>query len=108
MFEKKENGVKITFSHADKLNILGEYLEDTFVYNEAGVAFTVEAEIDGNSLILTWEDGVIATKVSMGFGNNPSHNLYNGEGYLASPFSIENEKVAEGVTTIEEVDNYVG
>jgi len=103
-----ENGVKITFNHANGLNILGEYLEDTYVYNEAGAAFTVEAEIDGDTLVLTWADGIIATKVSMGFGNNPSHNLYNTEGYLASPFNIENEKIAEGVTTIEEVDNYVG
>lgn len=39
-----ENGVKITFTHADNMNILGEYLEDTYVYNEVGVAFTVESE----------------------------------------------------------------
>ena len=103
-----ENGVKITFAHADSMNIFGEYLEDTYVYNEAGVAFTVEAEIDGNTLTLTWEDGIVATRVSMGYSNNPTHNLYNGDGYLASPFNLVNEEAVDGVTTVEEVDNYVG
>ena len=102
-----ENGVKITFTHCDKLEIRGDYLEDTYVYNEVGTAFTVHPEICGNELTLKWEEGVVASRVSMGYGCNPTHNLYNGDGYLASPFNLVNEEMLEGTTTVEEVDNYV-
>ena len=102
-----ENGVKITFTHADNLEIRGDYLEDAYVYNEVGVAFTVDSEIDGNALILTWAKGIVGARVSMGYSNNPTHNLYNGDGYLASGFSLENEELIDAVTTVEEVDNYV-
>lgn len=84
-----ENGIKVTFSHADSLEIRGEYLEDTYVYNEEGVAFTVYPETDGNVLTLTWDESIVPVRVSMGYANNPTHNLYNGEGYLASPFNLE-------------------
>ena len=102
-----ENGIKITFTHGDNLNVFGEYLEDTYVYNEVDVAFSVDYEVEGNTLTLTWEDGIVATRVSMGYSNNPTHNLYNGDGYLASPFNIINEDASDGTTNLEEVDNYV-
>ena len=34
-FEEIENGLRITFSHADGLHIRGEYLEDTFIWPTA-------------------------------------------------------------------------
>jgi len=102
-----ENGVKITFTHCEKLEIRGEYLEDTYVYNENGSAFTVDSEISDNTLTLKWAEGIVALRVSMGYGSNPTHNLYNSHGYLASPFNLVNEELAGGVTTVEEVDNYV-
>ena len=86
-FELIEDGLRITFSHADGLYILGNHMTDTYVYDHRGVAATVFAEIEGNTLTLTWWKGLRTTRVSMGYGNEPYHNLYNKAGYLASPFS---------------------
>ena len=88
-YEWTENGIKVTFTHADGLQICGEYLEDAFVYDEANVAYTVDAKVEGNTLILTWNENIVPVRVSMGYDNNPTHNLYNGDGYLASPFNIK-------------------
>ena len=103
-----ENGIRISFTHCGQLEIRGDYLEDTYVFNEVGVAFTVHPEISDNVLTLKWDDGIVASRVSMGYGNNPTHNLYNNEGYLASPFNLVNEQMLDGTTDVEEVDNYVG
>jgi sialate O-acetylesterase len=86
-FEVIENGLKITFSHADGLHIRGEYLEDTFIrsrfYDHGQVVFP---EIDGNVLILRYRPGFDGIRITMGYDNYCHHNLYNSAGYLASPF----------------------
>ena len=88
-FKWIENGIKVEFTHADGLEIRGEYLEDTYVYDEENVAYTVYPDIDGNTLTLTWNEKIVPVRVSMGYANNPTHNLYNSSGYLASPFNIK-------------------
>ena len=72
-----------------QLEIRGEYLEDTFVYDKDNLAYTVYPEIQGNTLTLKWDESVVPVRVSMGYANNPTHNLYNGEGYLASSFNLK-------------------
>jgi sialate O-acetylesterase len=88
-FERITDGLRITFSHADGLHILGRHMTDTYVYDYRGVAATVFAEIEGNVLTLTWWKGLRVSRVSMGYGNEPYHNLYNAAGYLASPFNYD-------------------
>ncbi len=87
-FEKLENGVCITFTHADELLINGDYLEDAYVYDNENVEYTVNAEVSGNTLTLTWDSGISPARVTLGYANCPRHNLYNGAGYLASPFEL--------------------
>ena len=86
-----ENGIKVSFTHADGLEIRGEYLEDTYVYDVDDVAYTVNSEITGTTLTLTWSENVVPVRVSMGYANSPTHNLYNKDGYLASPFNLKNK-----------------
>ena len=96
-FEEIENGLRITFSHADGLHVRGEYLEDTFIRSRYGdhgdVLFP---EIEGNVLTLRYRgapfDGI---RITMGYDNYCHHNLYNSSGYLASPFCYVLEKEKE-------------
>lgn len=102
-----ENGIKITFTHCNKLEIQGKYLEDTYVQNENNTSFTVDAEVEGNTLTLKWEEGIAALSVTMGYGKNPTHNLYNEEGYLASPFKLINETTMQKSTAIDDSVEFV-
>lgn len=85
-FDEIEDGIRITFSHADGLHFEGHCPNGMSTYNSAGTPETVNAEIDGNVLTLTWLKGVKMSCVTMGYENYPHHNLYNSSGYLASPF----------------------
>ncbi len=82
------NSAKITFAHANSLEIRGEYMEDTFVYDANGTAYTVDAKICDNTLTLSWDESIDAHRISMGYANRPNHNLYNGDGFLASAFNL--------------------
>ncbi len=97
-FERLDHGLRITFSHADGLAILGEHMTDTFAFDKRGVAMTIFAEIEGNTLTLRWRGDVEAMRVSMGWQNDAHHNLYNAAGYLASPFTYD-LTAAEGENT---------
>lgn len=88
-FERLAHGLRITFSHAKGLHILGDHMADTFAFDKRGVAMTVFAEICDNTLTLSWREDVPASRVSMGWQNDAHHNLYNGAGYLASPFTYD-------------------
>ena len=82
--EKAENGVTITFTHADGLHFDGDPTDLT-VYDAAGNPLPYTAAIEGNALHLT-ADGI--SRIALGWQNAPTHNLYNAAGYLASPFQI--------------------
>ena len=88
-FERLPHGLRITFSHAKGLHILGDHMTDTFAFDRRGVAMTVFAEIEGDTLTLSWRRDVPAARVSMGWQNDAHHNLYNAAGYLASPFTYD-------------------
>lgn len=82
--EKTENGVKITFTHADGLHFDGE-AADVIALDAEGAPLPVTVAIDGNALVITGND---IARVRMGWQNAPTHNLYNEAGLLASPFEI--------------------
>lgn len=87
-FEPIEHGLRVTFSHAEGLHIVGKYITDTFAFDERGVPTSVFAAIEENVLTLSWRQDMHAVRVSMGEQNDAHHNLYNASGYLASPFSF--------------------
>lgn len=86
--EKTAEGVVITFSHAEGMHFDGEPA-DLQVYDSEGDPLPYTVAVEGNTLVLT---APAAARVEMGFQNAPTHNLYNGSGYLASPFSVRVEQ----------------
>ena len=82
--EKTENGVTITFTHADGLHFDGDPA-DLAVFDAAGNAIPYTAAIEDNALTLT-ADGI--ARIELGWRNACAHNLYNSTGYLASPLQI--------------------
>ena len=82
--EKTDGGVAITFTHADGLHFDGDPT-DLGVFDTEGNALPYAAAIEGDTLTLT-ADGI--ARIQLGWRNACEHNLYNGCGYLASPFQI--------------------
>ena len=78
------DGVTIAFSHAEGLHFDGAPA-DLQVYDAAGDPLPYTAAIEGDTLHIT-AAGV--SRITMGFCNSPTHNLYNEAGFLASPFEI--------------------
>lgn len=87
-FSLTDKGVVINFSHADGLKINGDELTDTFVYDTDNEKHLTFAEIKNNALEINWQTDAKIKKITMGYCNSPKHNLYNGAGFLASPFEI--------------------
>ncbi len=83
------DGICIAFSHAGGLTVHGDRLTDTYVLDEAGEKHPANGTVKGNVLTLTFEGDFRPTAVMMGYANTPRHNLYNGNGYWASPFCKE-------------------
>ena len=82
--EKTADGATITFSHADGLHFDGD-ISDLQVYDFERQSLPYTATIEGDTLRIT-ADGIF--RITMGFCNSPTHNLYNAAGCLASPFEI--------------------
>ena len=82
--EKTENGVTITFTHADGLHFDGD-ISDLNVYDTDGNAIPYTAAVEGDALNIT-ADGL--ARIELGWRNACTHNLYNSADYLASPFQI--------------------
>lgn len=82
--EKTESGAVITFTHADGLHFDGD-ISDLQVYDFERKPLPYTATIEGDTLCIT-ADGIF--RITMGFCNSPTHNLYNAAGCLASPFEI--------------------
>ena len=78
------DGVAITFTHTEALHFDGDPTDLT-VADADGTPIPYTAAIEGNTLHII---GSGIARVEMGFCNSPTHNLYNGAGYLASPFQI--------------------
>jgi len=86
-FKCGKNSVELVFSHADGLHIKGSELLDLCVCAN-DVPLTVSVEIKENCLKLSWQGNALPTVIALGYNNAPKHNLYNGAGYLASPFQL--------------------
>ncbi len=76
----------LEFTHAEGLAFSGGVSRDAYFLLESG---------EKKEAALTVKDGLIrveipkgATQFSLGYANVPMHNLYNKEGYLASPFLL--------------------
>ena len=82
--EKTADGAVITFSHADGLHFDGDPA-DLQVYDFERKLLPYTAAIEGDTLRIT-ADGIF--RITMGFCNSPTHNLYNAAGCLASPFEL--------------------
>ena len=82
--EKTVTGAIITFTHAEGLYFDGDPA-DLCVYDAAGNALDYTAAVEGNAVVITAPD---AARVTLGWRNSPTHNLYNSAGWLASPFQI--------------------
>lgn len=88
-YECSNDEIKLTFSHAEGLIIKGEDLKDLYVYSKNGQKLLYEAKIMGDSLSIFLTSDDIPYRITLGYANDPEHNLYNAAGYLASPFKIE-------------------
>ena len=82
--EKTATGAVITFTHADGLHFDGDPA-DLCVYDAEGNVLDYTAAVEGDAVVITAPD---AARVELGWRNSPTHNLYNGAGWLASPFQI--------------------
>ena len=82
--DKTADGAVITFSHADGLHFDGDPA-DLQVYDFERKLLPYTAAIEGDTLCIT-ADGIF--RITMGFCNSPTHNLYNAAGCLASPFEL--------------------
>lgn len=82
----KQDHAEISFIFRDGLHFDGEP-QDVYVTYENGETELADCKIKGNKLYV-YLKGEKVTKITMGYCQVPSHNLYNSSGYLASPFEI--------------------
>lgn len=87
-YQHIENGVRISFSHNNRLTVKNSRLLDVYAYDNENNVHSTSAEIKNNALEITWQSEVEVKRITMGYCNSPRHNLYNSEGFLASPFEI--------------------
>ena len=83
----KENIAEISFIFRHGLHFDG-VPKDIYVTYENGETEEAECAIRGNKLLIKLKDDKVS-KITMGYRQVPYHNLYNGAGYLASPFEID-------------------
>ena len=85
--KREGDTLTLAFTHAEGLCFSeGDTLTDAFFLTENGEKCAAEGKISGECLILPIPKG--ATELRLGYTNAPSHNLSNGQGYLASPFRV--------------------
>jgi sialate O-acetylesterase len=85
--EREGDILRISFTHAKGLCFSeGDTLADAFFLTKNGEKLAAEGKIEGECLLLTVPEGSVA--FLLGYTNAPTHNLYNGAGYLASPFRV--------------------
>ena len=81
----------LRFAHAEGLAFLDENgavapSRDACFHFENGEKREASLAVTDGSVRVEIPAG--ATHLSLGYGNVPCHNLYNAEGYLASPFLL--------------------
>ena len=88
-YELNNNSVKLIFSHSDGLHIKGNGLLDLYAYDEMNNPLEISFELYKNVLKIFWDCEENPVKITLGYNNAPSHNLYNSSDYLASPFCLK-------------------
>ena len=79
------------FDHAEGLFFLGDTAQDAYFLFADGRKEEAALVSDGSRACVRIPAG--ATHLSLGYANVPRHNLYNKEGYLASPFLLNLEEI---------------
>ena len=90
--EKTKDAVILHFTHAEGLIVVGNELQDVYLYDENGRECAFDYKIEDNCLKLFGPQVVNCRQISFGYRNAPMHNLYNSDGFLASPFKKTLEK----------------
>lgn len=91
-YTKEGSLLRLSFSHAEGLCLRTkegaptDTLADAFFATESGEVPATTGKVEGTALLLAIPKGALS--FSLGFCNAPHHNLYNAEGYIASPFRI--------------------
>lgn len=76
----------LTFDHAEGLSFRGGASRDAYFIFANGEKREAPLTLASNCARTEIPEG--ATHFALGYGNVPTHNLYNGEGYLASPLLL--------------------
>ncbi len=84
--KRTEDTITLHFTHADGLHIIGNGLQDVYLYDETGKECVFDYKIEKDSLKLFGPQVKNGSEISFGYQNAPEHNLYNAAGFLASPF----------------------
>lgn len=93
--EFEPEGVRVYFTHSEGMHFLTDEPEDVYLFDQQGEKYPASAVV-GQDAIVFFHHGLQAPcKIGMGLANVPKHNLYNGAGYLASPFLFQ-EKQPQG------------
>ncbi len=89
--QKEGNILTVTLTHAEGLAFLDKDgapapARDAYFHLADGSQVTADLTVQGDTLRARIPAGAI--RFTLGYQNAPTHNLYNKEGYLASPFSL--------------------
>lgn len=86
--EVHRNGskVELRFDHADSGLVCREEVSELYIADENGQLVPAKAELSGSTMLVWAESVSCPMEVRMGFCNNCTINLYNGDGLVAAPF----------------------
>jgi sialate O-acetylesterase len=94
----ESNKIRLSFKHtgaglmarSDERAAGGEKVKGFAIAGEDKKFVWAEAQIDGNSIVVSSPEVQTPVAVRYGWANNPDCNLYNKEGLPASPFRTDN------------------
>lgn len=88
--EVEGDQIRLTFKHTDGgLKVKGDELTGFAIAGSDQQWYWADAEIDGNTVVVSSEQVQQPVAVRYGWANNPPVSLYNGEGWPAPPFRTD-------------------
>ena len=78
--------VELRFDHADSGLVCQEEVSELYIADGNGQLVPAKAELSGSTMLVWAESVPCPMEVRMGFCNNCTINLYNGDGLVAAPF----------------------